>query len=80
MVFHVHEDAMFFCGGEEGLLVLEGFDGGFGDENVDLAFNGVEGDAVMGCVWGKDRDGVSWRESVNGGFVGFWVALVVWGE
>lgn len=54
VVLDVDEYAMFFCCGEEGEVVGEGFDGGLGDQDVDFSFDSVERDRVVGCVWGED--------------------------
>ena len=79
VVLDVDEDAVFLCGGEERLVVLEGLDGRFGDQDVDLAFDGVQGYGVVRCVWGEDGDGVAGGEGVDGGFVGGGVGLAVGG-
>lgn len=79
VVLDVDEDAVFLCCGEESLVVLEGFDRGFGNEDVDLALDGVEGYRVVRCVWGEDCDGVAGGEGVDGGFVGGGVGLAVCG-
>ena len=77
MVLDVDEDAVLFGCGEEGLVVCEGLDGGFGDQHMDLAFYGVEGDRVVRCVWREDRDCVAGGERVDGGLVGIGVDFVV---
>lgn len=79
VVLDVDEDAMLFGGCEEGLVVLEGLDGGLGDQDVDLALDCVEGYGVVGCVWGKDGDSVAGGEGVDCGLVGEGVASVVGG-
>jgi len=61
-------------------VVLEQLDGGLGEEDVDAALDGVEGDGVVGGVRGEDGDGVAGLEAVDGGLVGVRVDLVVGGE
>ena len=73
VVLDVDEDVVGAGFGEEVLVLGEVLDGGFGDEDVDVAADGVEGDGVVGWVGGEDCDGVAGGEGVNGGFVGFWV-------
>ena len=58
----------------------EGLDSGFRDQDVDLAFYGIQSDGVVCCVWSEDCDGVAGREGVDGGFVGVGVDFVVCGE
>jgi hypothetical protein len=45
---------------------------------VDLSLDGIEGNRVVRCVWGEDRDCGTWGESVDGCFIGFGVAFVIW--
>ncbi len=76
------EDVDALCLGplDELLVVLEQLDGGLGDEDVDAALDGVEGNGEMGRVRGEDCDGVAGLERVNGRLVGVGVLLVVGGE
>jgi len=60
-------------------MVRQRLDGGFGDEDVDFALDGVEGDGVVRCVWGEDCDGGAWWEGVDCGFVGGGVDAVFCG-
>jgi hypothetical protein len=62
------------------LVVLEQLDGGLGDEDVDAALDGVEGDGEVRRVGGEDGDGVAGLELVDGGLVGVGVDRVVVGE
>jgi len=64
---------MFLCCGDEVLVLGHGFYRRFGDEHVDLAFDGVERYRVVCCVWGKDRYGGARGKGVDGGLVGFGV-------
>lgn len=50
---------------------------GLGDEDVDLALNGVQGDREVGRVGGKDCDGRTRLESIDGCFIGIGILLVV---
>ena len=50
-------------------MVLEQLCGRLGDEDVDLALDGVEGDWVVCCVGSEDGDGIAWRKSVDCCFV-----------
>jgi hypothetical protein len=56
VVFDVDEYTVFFGFGEKFEVVSEGFDGRFGYEDMDLSFNGVESNRVVGGVWSEDRD------------------------
>jgi hypothetical protein len=69
---------MFFCGSEQSLVVCKGFDRGFGDEDVDLSFDGVQSDGVVCCVWSEDCDGVAGEEGIDCFLVGFGIAGVIW--
>lgn len=79
VVLDVDEDIVFLGGFEEVLVVLEELDGGLGDEDVVAAFDGVEGDGVVGCVGGEDGDGAALGEGVDGVLVGVRVALAFLG-
>jgi len=79
VVLDVDEDAVFGGRGEEREVVGKGLDCGFGDEDVDFSFDGVEGDGVVGGVWREDRDGVAGGERVDCGLVGMGVDGVVGG-
>jgi len=76
-MFDVDEYAIFLGCGEERLVVCEGFDSWFGDQDVDAALDSVEGDGVVGCVWCEDCDCIAGGEGVDGGFVSFGVFGVV---
>lgn len=73
-------DALLVGALDELDVVLQQLDGGLGDEDVDAALNGVEGDGEVGGVRGEDGDGVAGAQGVDGGLVGFGVLLVVGGE
>lgn len=57
----------------------EGLDSGLGYQDVDLAFDCVEGDGVVCCVWGEDCYCVAGGEGVDGCFVAFGIDFVVGG-
>lgn len=80
MVLDEDVDALFLGAADQLLVVLELLDGGLGDEDVDAALDGVEGNGEMGRVRGEDGDGVAGLEAVDGGLVGVGVFLVVGGE
>jgi hypothetical protein len=71
------KDTGLLGGFDELLVVFEGLGGGLGDEHVDFALNGVEGNGVVSGVWGEDCDGIAGGEGVNGGLVSIWVTSVV---
>ena len=50
-------------------VVLEGHDGGLGDEDVDVTLNGVLGNVKVRRVGRKNGDDVASRELVDGGLV-----------
>lgn len=55
----------------------EGLDCRFGYQDVDSSFDSVQGNGVVGCVRGEDRNGVAGGERIDGGLVGFRVFGVV---
>lgn len=77
MVLDKDKDAMFpGCLGQL-LVVLEELDGGLGDQDVNLALDGIQRNGVVGGIGGENGDGVTGRESVNGSLVSVGIALVV---
>lgn len=58
-------------------VVLQQLDGGLGDEDVNAALDGVEGDGEVRGIRCEDGDGVAGLELVDGGLVGVGVDLVV---
>ena len=56
MVFNINKDAMFLGGGQESLVVLEGLDRRFCDQDVDFALNGIESDGIVSSVRSKNCD------------------------
>jgi len=79
VVFDVDENVVGAGGVHEVEVVGEVFYGGFSDEDVDSAGDGVEGDGVVGCVWGEDCVGIAGGEGGDGGLVGERVVGVVEG-
>lgn len=79
VVLDVDEYAVFLCCGKEGLMMLERLDCGFCDQDVDLAFDGVESDGVVRSVRSEYRDRGPWCEGIDGFLVGFWITDVVRG-
>lgn len=77
VVFDVDEDVMLLGFAEEVDVVGEELGCGFGDHDVDAALDGVEGDRVVGGVWREDGYRVARGQSIDGGFIGFGVALIV---
>lgn len=65
---------MFAGFGEEVKVVFQELNGRFGDHDMDLSLNSVQGDWIVGGIWREDGDCVARREGINGGFVGVWVA------
>lgn len=80
VVLNVHNDIVLARLSEQVEVVGEELGRRLGDENVDLALNGVQSDGVMGGVGSENGDCRAGGEGVNGGFVGFWVRGVVGGE
>lgn len=80
MVLDEDVDALGLGPARQLLVVLEQLDGGLGDEDVDAALDGVEGDGEVRRVGGEDGDGVAGLELVDGGLVGVGVDRVVVGE
>lgn len=70
-------DALLLGGLNESLVVLELLDSGLGEQDVDAALNGVEGDRVVSSIGCEDGDGVTGLQGVNCGLVGVGVLLVV---
>jgi hypothetical protein len=79
MMLNVYKNAVGLCSGEEGLVVFEGLDCGFGDQDMDFALDGVESNGVMCRIRCEDGDGISGGQSINGFLVGFSIAFVVGG-
>lgn len=77
VVFNKHEDTMLARLVDQGQMVRKELSGGLGDEDVDLALDGVQSDGEVSRVGGEDSDGRAGLESINGRFVGIWVLLVV---
>lgn len=77
MVLDKDVDALLLGGLNESLVVLELLDSGLGEQDVDAALNGVEGDGVVSGIGCEDGDGVTGLQGVNGGLVGVGVLLVV---
>ena len=73
------KDIDAFCGGagDEFLMMRQELDGGLGEEDVNTALEGVEGDGVVRLIWGEDGDAIARFEGVNGGFVGVWILLII---
>jgi hypothetical protein len=69
VVLDVYKYAILLRCLEEGLMVCEGLDGGFGYQDVDLALDGVQSDGVMCCVGCEDCDCVAGGEGIDCGFV-----------
>lgn len=80
VVLDEDEDAVLFGFLEQVEVVGEELRRGLGDQDVDLALDGVQGDRVVGRVGREDGDGGAGLEGVDGGLVGFRVGLVVGGE
>jgi hypothetical protein len=77
VVLNVDKYSVLFCCLEEFLLVLESLDCWLGDEDVDLALDGIEGDWVMSGIGCEDGDSVTWGESIDCLLVCLCVSLVV---
>lgn len=73
-------DALCARAPQQLLVVGQALDGRLGDEDVDAAVDGVEGDVEVRRVRGEDCDCVAGREGVDGGLVGSRVAVGVGGE
>ena len=58
-------------------MVLQQLRSGLGEQDVDLAADGVQGDLVVCGVWREDCDRGTGGQGVDGGFVGLWIDLVV---
>lgn len=77
VVLDEHEDTMLARLLDQGQMVRKELSGGLGDEDVDLALNGVQGDREVSRVGSEDCDGRAGLESINGCFIGIGVLLVV---
>lgn len=80
VVLDEDEDVVPARGFQERNVFGEGLDGGLGDQDVDPALDGVQGDGEVSWVWGEDGDCGAFAEGVDGGFVGVRVGGVVGGE
>lgn len=68
--FHGAEDALFFGGADEFVMVGEGLDEGFGNEDVTAAVDRGEGDGVVGVIGGEDGDEIAGVKVIEGAEVG----------
>lgn len=73
MVLHEDEDAMLPRLLEQFQVLGEELRRGLGDEDVDAALDGVEGDGIVRGVRGEDGECGSFGQSVDCGLVGVWV-------
>ena len=80
VVLDVDNDIVFAGFGEKIKVIAEELGRGLGDQNVDFALNGVQGNGVVGWVGSKDSDCGACGEGVDSGFVGFWVGGVIGGK
>lgn len=80
VVLDVHKYVVFPGFLEQGEVVGEELGCGLGNEDVDAALDGVQGDGEVGGVWGEDGDGGTGLEGIDGRLVGFRVGFVVCGE
>ena len=77
VVLDKNVDALLPGALDELLVVIELLHGGLGQQDVDAALDGIEGDRVVARVRSEDGDGVAGLEAVNGRLVGVWVLLVI---
>lgn len=77
MVLNEDEHAILARLIEEGQMVRKELRGGLGDEDVDLALDGIHGDGEVSRVGGENGDCRAGFKSIDGCFVGIGVALVV---
>lgn len=77
MMLDIYEYTVFLCCLQQGKVVFEGLNSGLGDHNVNLSFNCVESNWVMGCIWRENGDCVTWRKSVDRSLVGIGVSDII---
>ncbi len=79
VMLNVYEDIVLPSSFEQLLVVFEELDSWFRDEHVNAALYGIEGNWIVGCVWGEDGDCAAFWEGVNGLLVCIWVGFSLLG-
>lgn len=77
VVLNENKDILLPCCLDEFLVMFERLDRGLGDQHVDAALDGIQGNWVMCRIWREDGDGIAGTQSINGGLVGIWVFGVI---
>lgn len=77
VVFDENKDTMLARFVNQGQMVRKELSGGLGDEDVDLALDGVHGNREVRRIGGEDCNSRARFEGINGRFVGIGVLLVV---
>jgi len=78
-MFNIDEDAVLLGCRKKRLVVLESFDGWFGDEHVNLALDSIERNGIVSGIRSEDSDGGTRGQGINCGFVGIGVSGIIGG-